>query len=82
MPWLLTMSIAATRMHRDLKYSDMYDGSSQAIHDDGNGSGDEMFKLQHAPTWATSITLDNLENGGHSRRGEIERDVTDGLSSQ
>ena len=76
------MSIAATRMHRDLKYSDMYDGSSQALRNCGYGSGDEMFKPQHAPPSTTSITLDNVEDGGHSRRGEIEREVTDELASQ
>ncbi|KAH9973637.1 hypothetical protein BJV74DRAFT_904493 [Russula compacta] len=54
----------------------------EALRNDGHGSGDEMFKPQHAPPWATSITLDNLEDGGHSRRGESERDVTYESASQ
>ncbi|KAH9979636.1 hypothetical protein BJV74DRAFT_125419 [Russula compacta] len=84
MPWLVTMSIAATRMHRALKYSDIYAKRVpvEALRNDGHGSVDEMFKPQHAPPWATSITLDNLEDGSHSRRGESERDVTDELASQ
>ncbi|KAH9979629.1 hypothetical protein BJV74DRAFT_125045 [Russula compacta] len=63
LPWLLTMTMAATRMYRALKYSDIFGSRApvEALPNGGPGRGDAMFIPQYAPPRPPSVAFYNLE---------------------